>query len=175
MITGMLTIIAIIIGPIAAVVITLWWGSQNEKRRRKTEILASLMRTRATPLSDEHVGALNLVQLEFHNRVPIISAHKSYIEHLNRKLPPVDQQPTFAAERNNLLLELIAAIGLDLNYNLDKKDLEVLSYCPQAWQNDVWIQRENMRLLSRLLKGERSLHVSSMNPEQGDLFPPPPE
>ncbi|MDE0406147.1 MAG: hypothetical protein OXI53_12650 [Nitrospira sp.] len=54
-----LTIIAIITGPIVAVSITLWRDRRNEVRRRRTEILASLMRTRAVRLSGEHVGVLH--------------------------------------------------------------------------------------------------------------------
>ena len=170
-----LTIIAIIIGPIAAVSITLWRDQRNEVRRRRTEILTSLMRTRSARLSSEHVGALNLVQLEFHGRKSIIDAYKPYIEHLSTPLPPVGEQDHFFQKRGSCFLELLTTIATDLNYKFDKKDLESLSYAPQAWHDYEGLQRENMWLLSQLLKGERPLRVTTEIPQEYNPFPPPPK
>ncbi len=173
--TEWLTIIAIIIGPIAAVSITLWRDHRNEVKRRRTEILASLMRTRADRLSGEHVGALNLVQLEFHGRQSIIDAYTQYIERLNMPLPPVSEQAYFFKQREARFLELLTTIATDLNYKFDKKDLESLSYTPPVWHNDEVVQRGNMLLLSQLLRGESFLRVKSESPQEHDRFPPPPE
>lgn len=170
-----LTIIAIITGPIVAVSITLWRDRRNEVRRRRTEILASLMRTRAVRLSGEHVGALNLVQLEFHGRQSIIDAYTQYIEHLNKPLPPVGEQKYFFEEREARFLNLLTTIATDLKYKFDKKDLERLSYTPQGWHDDEGVQRGNMLLLSQLLRGERFLRVKSESLQEHDPFPPPPE
>lgn len=170
-----LTIIAIITGPIAAVSITLWRDHRNEVKRRRIEILASLMRTRSVRLSGEHVGALNLVQLEFHGRRSIIDAYTQYIEHLNKPLPPVGEQNYFFEQREARFLELLTMIATDLNYKFDKKDLERLSYTPQGWHNDEGVQRGNMLLLSQLLRGERALRVKSESLQEHDPFPPPPE
>ena len=169
------TIVAIVVGPVAAVLITLWRDRRNERKRRRTEILASLMGTRSARLSREHVGALNIVQLEFHGRKSIIEAYKQYIEHLRTPLPPVDQQEHFFEQREARFLELLTAIANDLNYKFDKKDLESLSYTPQGWHDDEWIQRGNMLLLAQLLRGERSLRVKNESPQERNPYPPPPE
>ena len=169
-----LTLIAIIVGPIAAVSITLWRDRRYEVRRRKREILASLMRTRSSRLSAEHVGALNLVQLEFHGSSAIIEAYKQYIEHLGTPLPAVDQQDSFFQQRETRFLDLLKAIAVDLGYKFDKKDLESLSYSPRGWHDYESMQRGNMLLLWQLLKGERALRVKNEITEEHGPFPPPP-
>lgn len=170
-----LTLAAIVVGPIAAVSITLWRDRRNEFGRRKREILASLMRTRSSRLSAEHVGALNLVQLEFHGREAIIDAYKQYIEHLGTPLPAVEQQDQFFQQRETRFLDLLNAIAIDLNYKFDKKDLESLSYSPRGWHDSESIQRDNMFLLWQLLRGERALQVRNEIIEERGPFPPPPE
>lgn len=170
-----LTIIAIVVGPLSAVLITLWRDRRNGVRRRKREILASLMRTRSSRLSAEHVGALNLVQLEFHGTEAIITAYKQYIEHLGIPLPPVDQQDQFFEQRETRFLDLLNAIAADLSYKFDKKDLESLSYSPRGWHDSESIQRDNMLLLWQLLRGDRALHVRNETTEERGPFPPPPQ
>ena len=169
------TIIAIITGPVAAVLITRWLDRKHDKRRRQNEVLMSLMRTRGARLSAEHVGALNIIQLEFHGRQSILAAYQRYIEHLGFPLPPVAEQQAFFAQREDRFLELIASIASDLNYQFDKRNLERLSYAPQAWGDDEWLQRGNMVLLRQLLAGDRPLRVTTDIPQEDDPFPPPPE
>ena len=170
-----LTIIAIVVGPIVAVSITLWRDRRNEVKRRKRDILASLMRTRSSRLSAEHVGALNLVQLEFHGRTAIIEAYQRYIEHLGTPLPAVDQQNQFFQQRETRFLHLLNAIAGGLGYEFDKKDLESLSYSPRGWHDSESIQHDNMLLLWQLLRGDRALRVRSETTEERGPFPPPPE
>ncbi len=170
-----LTIVAIVVGPLAAVSITLWRDRRNEVTRRERDILASLMRTRSSRLSAEHVGALNLVQLEFHGRATIITAYKQYIEHLGTPLPPVDQQDQFFQQRETRFLDLLSAIAADLSYKFDKRDLESLSYSPRGWHDSESILRDNMWLLWQLLRGERALHVRNDTTEARGSFPPRPE
>ena len=173
-ISDWLTIAAIIIGPIAAVGITLWHDWRNEVRGRKIDVLSSLMQTRLTRLSAEHVGALNLVQLEFYGQEPVMTAHRQYIEHLNAPIPPTEpEQQRFFGTADSLFHDLLAAIADTLNYNFDKQDLARHSYVPQGWQDYEGLQHGNMVLLSQLLKGERALQVTS-DSQQFGTFPPTP-
>lgn len=170
-----LTIVAIIVGPIAAVLITRFLDRMNERKRRQNEILTSLMRTRAARLSAEHVGALNIIQLEFHAKEPIIAAYQNYIEHLSTPLPPVDEQPRFFEQREGLFLTLITEIAKHLHYTFDKRDLGSLSYFPRGWHDQETVQIQNSLMLAELLTGKRTLPIT-LNQQTGDSpFPPPPE
>ena len=173
--TDGLAIVAIITGPVTAVLITRFLDRRHDKRQKQIEVLKSLMRTRGARLSAEHVGALNVIQLEFHARDDILDSYRRYIEHLKLALPPVDQQHAFFSQREDRFLELIAAIAHNLNYQFDQRNLERLSYAPPAWGDYESLQRENMTLLWQLLAGHRPLHVTTNpHPEQGH-YPPPPE
>lgn len=173
--TDGLTILAIVTGPVAAVLITRFFDRRHDKRRQQNEVLMSLMRTRGARLSGEHVGALNIIQLEFHGREPILAAYQRYIEHLGMPLPSVAEQHGFFIQREDRFLELIASIAHDLNYRFDKRNLERLSYVPQAWGDDESLQRANMLLLRQLLAGDRPLHVTTKPHQEHSPFPPPPE
>jgi len=76
------TIVAIIVGPIAAVKITLRHEIRRELLRRKYETFHSLMKTRRVTLAQEHVTALNVIQTEFHDDERVIAAYKRYIDNL---------------------------------------------------------------------------------------------
>ena len=116
-----------------------------------------------------------MVQLEFHGTAAIITAYKQYIEHLGTPLPPVDQQDQFFQHRETRFLDLLSAIAADLSYKFDKKDLESLSYSPRGWHDSESVQRDNMLLLWRLLRGDRALRVRSETTEERGPFPPPPQ
>ena len=170
-----LTIVAIIVGPIAAVLITRFLDRRNERKRRQNEILTSLMRTRAARLSAEHVGALNIVQLEFHEKGAIITAYQEYIKHLRTPLPPVDEQGHFFEQRDGLFLTLVTEIAKHLHYTFDKRDLDKLSYSPKGWYDQEAVQIQNSFMLAELLTGKRALPVT-LSQQTGDSpFPPPPE
>ena len=56
-----MTIIALIAGPVIAVIITRFCDEAREAKRRKWEIFRTLMRTRREQLTTDFVGALNLI------------------------------------------------------------------------------------------------------------------
>lgn len=80
-VTDWLTIIAIILGPLFGVVLAIWLEDQRAKRERRLNIFRTLMRTRRTPTSPDHVGALNLVEIEFGGHQDIIQKWKKLFEH----------------------------------------------------------------------------------------------
>jgi len=170
------TILAIVVGPIAAVIVTRWGDNQRDARRRKTEVLSTLMRTRPMRLSYEHVGALNLIQLEFYGIEPIQTAYSSYRAHLNQEYPKEEgPQHTFNEERGDRFIELLHQIAKHLGYGFDKRDLEKLSYGPQGWENDENTIRMLRAMSMDLLMGKQSLNVVMRTPPPpSDMFPPPP-
>lgn len=70
-----LTILALIVGPIAAVQTQVWLERRRERGNRKLEIFKTLMRARGSPLSREHVDALNTLTLEFPGNSPPDTKH----------------------------------------------------------------------------------------------------
>jgi hypothetical protein len=48
------------------------------------DVFRTLMRTRRMRLNPDHVGALNLVEIEFYRQADVIAAWETYWEHLRR-------------------------------------------------------------------------------------------
>ena len=60
-----LTIVAILTGPIISVQIQKWLDKYKEIRAKRLDIVKTLMATRGTHVSFEHVRALNMIDIEF--------------------------------------------------------------------------------------------------------------
>lgn len=170
------TLVAIVAGPVAAVLITRWGDDKRESRRRKAEILSTLMRTRPIRLSLEHVGALNLIQMEFHGINPVQFAYSNYMAHLNQEMPTdAKSVEKFIEERHDRFVELLHQIGQHLGYGFDKRDLQKLSYGPIGWENDENTIRMIRTMAMDVMAGKQSLSVvMSPKPASSEIFPPPP-
>ncbi len=166
------TVVAIVIGPLLAVRLQRKADEAREKRTRRYMILNILMRTRSEKLSSEHVGALNLIQLEFYGSIAVIDAYKTYSDFLNSHFPS-DQN---ALERHttkgaSLFLDLLFEIARDLKFNFDKSDLQRLSYLPMSlfnFNDNLWA---NMHLFREVLEGKRPLVITDFVPKH-DSIPP---
>lgn len=171
-----ITVVATIVGPISAVLVTRWGEDRRERRRRQYNILHSLMRTRAITLHNDHVAALNLVQLEFYGQHKIDQTFRHYLAHLSLEVPTADEPlRVFIDDRQDRFFSLVQEIAAELGYRFDKADLKRLSYSPKGWAN---IEAQQQAIIARtldLLDGRRPLpvtqfHVSDTNTK----FPPPP-
>ena len=169
-----ITIFAVVAGPIFAVAVDRFRQAQSDGKSRRLAVFRSLMKTRRQRLDPEHVGALNLVDLEFYGKSKVMDAFQIYMTHLSSPLPPPDGQDRFFEQRDDLLVRMLYEIGKDLGYSYDKHDLAKLAYGPVAWGRDEDIQRQNMGYLNELLAGKRALPVTPMQPPSNNPFPPMP-
>jgi hypothetical protein len=165
-------VVAVLVGPIIAVLITRFNDNRREIKTRQLSILRSLLKTRQVRLDAEHVGALNLIELEFYGVDSIVHAYSSYISHLS-SIPVEAAQDNFYRVRVDLFSALLHAIGNHLGYRFDKLDLDRRSYSPIAWVDEQERARKNAALLTELLEGKRSLPVFNLIVAQNQ-FPPPP-
>jgi hypothetical protein len=173
------TAIAIIVGPIMAVRISLRVDASREKLRRKYQTFHALMRTRRVTLSPDHVTALNVIQTEFHDDDRVIAAYKKYLDNLGMGLLPGSTEETrkkFVDDRDDAFNEMMSEIGKHLGFSLDKRELAKYSYAPQGWV-DAEAQQNAVRLLAlEVLQGKRPLPISPFQPSPSAAkFPPPPK
>lgn len=167
------TILAIIIGPILAVIVTRYIDNWRAKKERRMVIFRDLMRTRASKLDAAHVGALNLIDVEFHGDADVINAYRRYLEHLRTPTPPAHAQMAFFRDREDRFLELLHAIGGRLQYRLDKLELGQLGYAPDVWADTQIVQIRNAHYLCEVFQGLRPLPIVYHTAGLG-AFPPPP-
>lgn len=169
------TIAAIIYGPIKAVKITREMDDKKAKETRRVDIFRNLMRTRQIQLDSEHVYALNLVEIEFYGEDKIVGAYRSYINHLNTPLPPVDAQDKFFEDRRDLFIDLLYIIGKTVGYEFDRRDLGKFGYVPVGWGNEADRQRYLQHLLIEVLENKRPFPITPMLSGSANPFPPTPE
>src|SRR5262245_43706956 len=110
-------VLATVIGPVAAVFITCWNDHRREARNPLMPAHRVLMATRRSAMSQDHVSAINLVEVEFHGVKPVIEAWSAYLTHLNTATPPgaaSEPHTTWENRRAELLALLLVKIAAHL-------------------------------------------------------------
>ena len=137
-----LLISAVIVGPILAVQIQKWLEHWRDKKNRKLLIFESLMTTRGNPVSQRHVEALNMIDLEFGVKKPeekeVVDSWKVYRDHLYSG-PRDYEDPSYQTEFRmwaqksaDLLTDLLFCMARSLGYKFDKVQLKKGCYTPQG-------------------------------------------
>lgn len=168
-----LTILAIIVGPIAAVQVARIRDKANEERERKLQIFRVLFSTRGQPLSWDHVAALNRIDLEFNNQGEekvVIDAWKEYLDHLGTR---ISDQERWNARCQELHVNLLHEMGRVVGYGFDRTHIKNSAYSPQLYGNTEDEQKQLRQLTLEVLKGERPIPVRDDTPQQNS--PPPRE
>jgi hypothetical protein len=167
---------ATFIGPIAAVLITRWNDQKAQHRQRLLHVYRTLMATRRINISQEHVGALNLVEVEFHGVKPVIEPWSAYVTHLNTGgatgVPEVTRWNERRAELLSILLVKIAA-----HLGITKGEIEIMhgGYAPQGWAIQEARVTQIQEYAVRLSEGRAVLPTSVQQaPPPTNPFPPPP-
>lgn len=171
------TIVAVLVGPIFAVIVTRLMDNYRAARERKFHIFRSLMKTRKMPIHLEHVEALNLVEIEFIKHAQVITTWKAYLENLGSELPPTADKAAFDSaiqKRDSLLTKLLSDIANVLKVKIAQLDILHGNYVPQGWVNDDIDQRLVRTQLLNVLSGRAPLSIRPA-PAVSSPFPPPPE
>ncbi|WP_022682022.1 DUF6680 family protein [Sphingobium bisphenolivorans] len=154
-------ILATLVGPIVAVVITLWYQKRDNDYSRKIQIFRSLMQWRANWLHPDWVGALNMIPVEFSGCTEIISAFNGLIDKLNdRGFSDGGEHLGHAYQRAEAaFVELVQQIGARLRIDLTGVDLRSRVYAPRGWADEqASIQSLRSETLA-LLRGETAVKV----------------
>ena len=163
-------IIAVILGPVIAVQLQKFIERWREVNGRKLAIFKALMATRATPVSLDHVQALNMIDLEFYgtksNDKAVTEAWKNYLDHLNNGPKDFDS-PSFntridawSSKNSDYLADLLYAMAQDLGYKFDKVQLKRGAYYPQGHVDIEQEQTMLRRGIAEIVLGKKALPIS---------------
>lgn len=170
------TILAIVLGPFLAILASRYLERASSRRQRKVEIFHTLMRTRSMLMSPEHVGALNLVELEFLGEKNVTKAWKAYLENLQEPFPPIEEKEKHdkaIQNRGRLLTELLDEMAKSLNIEIQQLEILRGSYVPQGWADQEWENTIMRRSLIDVLHGKAPISVQAADPSSP--YPPQPE
>lgn len=163
--TQLITIIAIIIGPIAAVQIEKYLERKREQRSHKLWIFSTLMATRANRLSPVHVEALNRIEVEFYNDRNVMEARKVLLDAFE-SFPQDEKALDYSAKlekavekSNDCLVKLLYQMSESLGYHFDEVHLKKGVYAPKGHAEAELQQYELRQHLLAILKGNKPIIV----------------
>lgn len=171
-------VFATVVGPIAAVFITRWNDHRREARNRLLHVYRVLMATRRSNISEDHVAAINLVEVEFHGVKAVIEAWSAYITHLNTPSPSsaTEQQHGVWNERRAELLALLL-VKIAAHLGVTKGELEIMhgGYAPQGWATREQRLDDIQNYAIRLSQGQAVIPMTIMQQQTPkNPYPPAP-
>ena len=172
---GVLTIIAIIIGPILAIQIEKFLSRKREERERRLRVFKTLMVTRAAVLSPAHVEALNSIDIEFNSvddkDKKVRNAWKEYLDqlaHYPKEKTSEDDQKRWKEKTDELLVELLYVMSKAVDYDFDKTYIKRTAYTPVRY-SDVELEQDFIRRsMVKLFLGDTSIPIEIRVPSAAD-------
>ena len=164
---NIINIIAIVVSPLIAVLVSIWVQNWLETRRARRNIFANLMSTRHhVAHSDEIVRALNMIDVVFHNQEKVRKLWREYFEMLHSK----ETIPLWDKKKGELITEMAKVVGFGKQITL--QDIERV-YAPVGQAEDLKRTRELGDELLRVLKESKGLQV--VPKAESKETPAPPE
>jgi hypothetical protein len=172
-----LTIVAIIAGPILAVQAQKWLERMGKQREEKRRLFLALMATRGRPLVADHVQALNMLDVIFSGKGgmdrAVVEAWREYRDHLNdyprepagkehsdaERAALQSRRDSWSLRSADLLVELLVKMAESLGYHYDRTLLRKGAYIPQGYDEADMSQLVIRRALTEILIGVRPLPI----------------
>jgi hypothetical protein len=145
------TIIALIVGPVAAVCITLWYQRRTEKRAAKERLFLTLMAHRKSfPPVFDWTNALNLIDVVYADSPRIV-------QHWHSLYDILMQTPVNMQRYSHQYIELLSEMAKSLGYrSIQQTDIDKF-YAPQAYGDQATMNAEIQKELLRVLKATHSI------------------
>lgn len=163
---------------------------RHERRANRDALFKTLMRTRLWPTSSEHVGALNLIEIEFAGEPRVLAAWKALFTHLTmqaRRKPEEELgedlsdeelrqreaafQERLTDERGLLLTVLLKEMAKALGHRPDQILVLDSGLTPAGWIEEQLEQQAVRQLMVDIYTGRRALPVLTF--EAGKETAPP--
>jgi hypothetical protein len=163
----LLILCAMFIGPITAIQVQKYMERYLEKRKEKKILFFTLMITRSTRLTEEHVRALNSIELLFQKEKQVLVQWKSYHDVLCHPPEKTETDKTKWSEwQNNCNSKfdaLLLSISKVLKYSFDEVDIKRSCYYPLAHETNI-LENELIRKgLVEFLTGKITIPMKTIN------------
>src|SRR4051812_18579127 len=148
-----LTIAALITGPIVAVLITLWHQSRTQKRAAKERLFMTLMaHRRSIPPTIDWANSLNLIDMIYTDNPRVTGKWHELYSILER--PPVNW-----GHWNHVYIEMLSEMARAMGYKrLTQVQIDQF-YAPQAHGDQAALQGEIQKEFLRVLKATQTIEA----------------
>jgi hypothetical protein len=136
----LLTLLAIVLGPVMAVILQLTSERRRRKREMQTQTMRMLVSTRHLAGDPNYTTAINMIPIDFNNNRKIMDAWNAYIDAIMFKPSPGDEE----AHNKNVISKqtyLIFLILSYLGYDLPETKIQNTAYAAGGY-----IQRDNLMI-----------------------------
>lgn len=161
----LLTIIAIVIGPVLAVQVEALRRERQAQRERRLSILRALMCNVGSGLNEGFVTSLNLIGLEFVDQQDVIQTWRTYIAHLGT---PRGNEAAHTAlwdqRQRDMLFDLIYQLSKSLGFKYGRDDLQRGSYTPSGWGQRAVEEYVNRTEFMKIMVGEKAFPITVVAP-----------
>lgn len=168
---------ATLLGPILAVQAQKMVERFQAGQSQREAVFKALMATRGSRLSEEHVAALNMIDLVFYGKGDgkrnrrddaVIDAWRAYLDHLSIDYHKVaqDQMAALGIKREDLFSDLLFAIAQRVGYRFTKVQIRKGLYLPNAHEAMEQKRQEIQSVLPDLLAGRRPLAIKVSNDQE---------
>ena len=134
------TISGLFLGPIVAVIISLWRDQKLQVRQRRLQTMGMLLATRHLAGDAGYSTAINMIPVEFNDRLEVMQAWREYIAHV-RQNPTQENSIVHEQDTNAKQTTLIFKIMQDLGFKLSETDIQTSAYAAGGL-----IARDNLML-----------------------------
>lgn len=143
-----LTVMALILGPILALLAQRALDSLRETRKRRVGLFFTLLTTRMSPLAPNHVQALNSIDVIFTREAdrPIREVWAKVRGQMN--LDP-DKTPRWGETLNDLKCELLQEMGRSLGFEYSVSYLKQAGYVPKHYTD---LEQDQLLIRQHLVK-----------------------
>jgi hypothetical protein len=156
-----LTLIALLLGPVSAVLISLRIEGDRRTRDGRLRIVRMLLSTRHMPAHPDWNVAINLIPLEFNDRPEVLEAWRRYHSAVRDPAPKgyeEDHQRRVGAAQTSLIFRAMIAAGLK---NVSEGDIASEVYVSQGFVDRDAIYVESLKALP---------HIAATMKEQADFM-----
>jgi hypothetical protein len=171
---GLATVIATLVGPIAAVIVTRYVDGRRARETLQLDIFRTLMGRRRMQLSQEFVVALNRIEVEFHDRPEVITKWKDLLAVFGRDRPINEGQGQKLREDiDTKLAAMLETMAKVLNVKVPTLDILRGGYRPSGHDTVEGDQHAVLWLFAEIARGNRALPIDVRSlPPQPPTQPP---
>jgi len=154
-----INLIALVVGPLFAVIVGQKLQIRKEVREDKMKIFRTLMVSRAYPWTQNMVDALNMIDIVFVDDIPVRNAWKDLFD----KYSVVNADEAHIIKVKNAQYRLLESMANSLGYK-NKIDWETIQnpYLPRGLQNQLDLQMQNQEVSNYILNSMKESFTNTM-------------